>query len=55
MEGSGITSAVTSILGVGTQIMNFITSNDLLNILFCGSLVGLGAYAIRKVKGVAKR
>jgi hypothetical protein len=49
-----VTDSVTSILGVGTQVMNFISGNTLLMTLFCGSLVGLGCYVIRKVKSVAK-
>jgi hypothetical protein len=49
-----ITGSVTSILGVGSQVMTFITGNSLLLTLFCGSLVGLGCYVIRKVKSVAK-
>jgi hypothetical protein len=49
-----ITDSVTSILGVGTQVMNFITGDTLLMTLFCGSLVGLGCMVIRKIKGVAK-
>jgi hypothetical protein len=49
-----VTSSVTSILGVGSQVMTFITGDTLLLTLFCGSLVGLGCYVIRKVKGVAK-
>lgn len=50
-----VASNVTAILDVGTQVMNFIIGNPLLLTLFCGSLVGLGCYVIRKVKGVAKR
>jgi hypothetical protein len=49
-----ITDSVTSILGVGSQVMNFITGDNLLMTLFCGSLVGLGCYVISKVKKVAK-
>lgn len=50
-----VASNVTAILDVGTQVMNYIIGNPLLLTLFCGSLVGLGCYVIRKVKGVAKR
>lgn len=50
-----ITGSVSSILNIGTQVMDFITGNSMLLTLFCGSLVGLGCYVIRKVKGVAKR
>lgn len=49
-----IGASVTSILDIGTQVMNFIAGNSLLMTLFCGSLVGLGCYVVKKVKGVAK-
>ncbi len=49
-----ITGSVESLLGVGTQVMNFITGNEFLFTLFCASLVGVGCYVIRKVKKTAK-
>jgi hypothetical protein len=50
-----VTDSVTSILAIGTQVMNFIAGNSLLMTLFCGSLVGLGCYVVKKVKSVAKK
>lgn len=49
-----ITTAVTNLLGLGTQVLTFITGNDLLMTLFSGSLVGVACYVIRKVKKTAK-
>lgn len=49
-----ITASVTSLLGLGTQVINFITDNDLLMVLFSGSLVGVACYVVRKVKKTAK-
>lgn len=49
-----ITSAVTNLLGLGTQVLEFITGNDLLMVLFSGSLVGVACYVVRKVKRTAK-
>lgn len=50
-----VSSSVSSILDIGSQVMTFIAGNSLLMTLFCGSLVGLGCYVVRKVKGVAKK
>lgn len=49
-----ITTSVEKLLGVGTQVMNFIQGNEYLFVLFCASLVGVGCYVIRKVKKTAK-
>lgn len=55
MEELGLTTALKAVMTCGTEVMTFITDNPVLWVLFCGSFVGLGAYVIRKVKGVAKR
>lgn len=49
-----ITTAVTNLLSLGTQVIDFITGNDLLLVLFSGSLVGVACYVVRKVKHTAK-
>ncbi len=49
-----ITTSVTNLLGLGTQVLDFITANDLLMVLFSGSLVGVACYVVRKVKRTAK-
>lgn len=49
-----ITASVTSLLGLGTQVLEFITGNDLLCVLFSGSVVGVACYVVRKVKKTAK-
>ena len=49
-----VTTAVTNLLGLGTQVLNFITGNEMLLVLFSGSLVGTACYVLRKVKKTAK-
>ena len=49
-----VTTAVTNLLGLGTQVLNFITGNEMLLVLFSGSLVGVACYVLRKVKRTAK-
>lgn len=49
-----VTGAVTNLLGLGTQVLEFITGNELLLVLFSGSLVGVACYVVRKVKKTAK-
>jgi hypothetical protein len=48
-----ITSIVNNVLDVGVLVLNYIAGNSILSTLFCGSLVGLGCYVIKKVKDVA--
>lgn len=54
--GSSIdmTTALQNIMTAGTSVMGFISSTELLMTLFCGSIVGLACYFIRKVKHTAK-
>lgn len=49
-----MTTALQNITAAGTSVMAFIASNELLMTLFCGSIVGLACYFIRKVKHTAK-
>jgi len=49
-----IVGTVNNLLSLGTQVMNFIMSNEYLLVLFCGSLVGVACYVLRKVKRTAR-
>lgn len=49
-----ISGSVTELLGVGTQVMNFIFSNGYLSTLFVASIVGVACYVVRKLKKTAK-
>lgn len=45
---------VNNLLSLATNVMNFIVTNEYLLILFCGSLVGVACYVLRKVKRTAR-
>lgn len=45
---------VSTILLIAKAVLNFIAANTLLMILFSGSLVGVGCYAIKKIKSVSR-
>lgn len=49
-----IDQAVEELLEVGSQVMDFIFSNSLLEVLFMSAVVGVGCYVISKVKKTAK-
>lgn len=53
-SGVDMTTALQNITTAGTSVMTFIAGNELLMTLFCGSIVGLACYFIRKVKHTAK-
>jgi hypothetical protein len=46
---------VSTILLIAKMILNFISSSSLLMILFSGSLVGVGCYALKKIKSVSRK
>ena len=50
-----LTGNVTTLLSLGTQVLEFISGNSYLGILFSGSLVGVACYVVAKVKRTAKR
>jgi hypothetical protein len=54
-NGFGDNTFVSTIFVIAKLVLNFITSNVLLTILFSGSLVGLGCYVIKNIKQVSRR
>ncbi len=54
IERFTMTTVVTCLMAVGSQILNFISDNTLLFTLFCGSIVSLGCVIVRKIKKTSK-
>ena len=49
--GVTLTSAVTSIMGIVTTLMNSITSNAILMAFMCAGLIGVAIAVIKKLVG----
>ena len=54
IERFTMTTAVTYLMAVGSQILNFISNNTLLFTLFSGSIVSFGCVVVRKIKKTSK-
>ena len=54
VERFNMSTAVTYLMAVGNQILNFISDNTLLFTLFCGSIVSLLCVIVRKIKKTSK-
>lgn len=54
VERFNMSTAVTYLMAVGDQMLNFISDNTLLFTLFCGSVVSLGCVIVRKIKKTSK-
>ena len=54
IERFNMSTAVTYLMALGSQILNFIADNTLLFTLFCGSIVSLGCVIVRKIKKTSK-
>jgi hypothetical protein len=50
-----ITVFTLACLTLGSSVMNFIASDSVLLILFCGSLVALGCNVLGQIKRTAKK
>lgn len=50
MTSEALTTALTNVGTVVTQAMGIITSNDILMLVFCGSLLGIGFRVIHQAK-----
>ena len=49
-----MTSALTSVGTIVTQAVGIITGNDILMVMFCGGLLGIGFKAIKWAKRAVK-
>ena len=54
VERFTMTTTVTYLIALGSQILNFISDNTLLFTLFCISIVSLGCVIVRKIKKTSK-
>lgn len=50
MEWSDVTTALGNVGSLVTQAMGIITANDLLMVIFCGGLLGIGFRIIHQAK-----
>lgn len=54
LAGLSFTALVDGLFDLATLVINFITSNTLMFVMFAGSLVGVACYVVRKVKKTSK-
>lgn len=54
MEASTITTALSTVSTLATNAIGIITGNDVLMVMFCGGLLGIGFRVIRQAKRAAK-
>lgn len=47
-EGTDVTTAVSTLLEIGTSVMNWIQGNALLSLCFAGCIIPIGFRVIRK-------
>jgi hypothetical protein len=50
-----ITVFTLAVLTLGSSVMDFITSDSVLLILFCGSLVALGCNVLGRIKRTTRK
>ncbi len=49
-----MSTAAKTIIAMGGSILEFISGNELMFTLFCGSFVALGCSVVRKIKKTSK-
>lgn len=54
MDATALTTALTSIQTLVTNAVTVISGNDLLMIMFCGGMLGIGFRIIRQAKGASR-
>lgn len=54
MDGTSITTALSSVQEIVTSALGIITGNPILMVMFCGGLLGVGFRAIKQAKRTAE-